>query len=123
MALRTQMRSLRLVRDLLFSQKTEGLLPYRPDPKPDPDGQRPAFVLERAAPEEEGVDCGAVLRELEEGEWKISLRTDGVRINATQVCKRLGGGGHAAAAGATVSGTLEEVEQALLAAIQAGSGD
>ena len=71
----------------------------------------------------EGVDCGAVLRELEEGEWKISLRTDGVRVNATQVCKRLGGGGHAAAAGATVSGTLEEVEQALLAAIQAGSGD
>ena len=60
MALRTQMRSLRLVRDLLFSQKTEGLLPYRPDPKPDPDGQRPAFVLERAAPEEEGVDCGAL---------------------------------------------------------------
>ena len=60
MALRTQMRSLRLVRDLLFSQKTEGLLPYRPDPKPDPDGQRPAFVLERAAPEEEGADCGAL---------------------------------------------------------------
>ena len=29
MALRTQMRSLRLARDLMFSQKTKGLLPYR----------------------------------------------------------------------------------------------
>ena len=69
----------------------------------------------------EGVDCGAVLRELQGGEWKISLRTDGVRINATNVCRRLGGGGHAAAAGATVPGTLEEVEAALLSAIQAES--
>ena len=70
----------------------------------------------------EGVDCGAVLRELQGGEWKISLRTDGVRINATNVCRRLGGGGHAAAAGATVPGTLEEVEAALLSAIQAETG-
>ena len=69
----------------------------------------------------EGVDCGAVLRELQGGEWKMSLRTDGVRINATNVCRRLGGGGHAAAAGATVPGTLEEVEAALLSAIQAES--
>ena len=66
-----------------------------------------------------GVDCGAVLRELESGEWKISLRTDGVRINATSVCRRLGGGGHAAAAGATVTGTEEEAKAALLSAIEA----
>ena len=70
-----------------------------------------------------GVDCGAVFRELEGGEWKISLRTDGVRINATRVCKRLGGGGHAAAAGATVPGDLDAAKGALLAAIQAESGE
>ena len=66
-----------------------------------------------------GVDCGAIFRELPGGEWKISLRTDGVRINATNVCKRLGGGGHAAAAGATVRDSLEAVKARLLAAIQA----
>ncbi len=60
MALRTQMRSLRLARDLMFSQKTEGLLPYRPDPKPDPEARRPAFVLERSEPEAEGVQSGAL---------------------------------------------------------------
>ena len=69
-----------------------------------------------------GVDCGAVLRELEDGEWKISLRTDGVRINATNVCRRLGGGGHAAAAGATVPGTEAQAKAALLSAIEAEEG-
>ena len=70
-----------------------------------------------------GVDCGAIFRELPGGEWKISLRTDGVRVNATKVCKRLGGGGHAAAAGATVPGDLDAAKGALLAAIQAESGE
>ena len=69
-----------------------------------------------------GVDCGAIFRELPGGEWKISLRTDGVRVNATKVCKRLGGGGHAAAAGATVPGDLDAVRAALLSAIQAEAG-
>lgn len=69
-----------------------------------------------------GAECGAVLRELPDGEWKISLRTDGVRINATNICRRLGGGGHAAAAGATVPGSLAEAKEALFAAIQAEIG-
>ena len=47
---------------------------------------------------------------------KISLRT-GPRVNATEVCALLGGGGHAAAAGATLSGTLKEAKQAVLQAI------
>ncbi|MDE7262345.1 MAG: DHH family phosphoesterase [Oscillospiraceae bacterium] len=66
----------------------------------------------------EGVDCGVVLRELKPGEWKLSLRTsDNGRVNATLVCQQLGGGGHAMAAGATVHGTLEEVTDQVLAAI------
>ena len=69
-----------------------------------------------------GVDCGAILRELKDGEWKISLRTDGVRINATRVCQHLGGGGHAAAAGATVSGSYDQAAAALLSAIEAEEG-
>lgn len=64
----------------------------------------------------EGVDCGMILRELEEGKWKVSLRT-GARVNATKVCALLGGGGHAAAAGCTVAGTAAEVRDRMLAAI------
>ena len=67
----------------------------------------------------EGVDCGAVLRELKPGEWKLSLRTGANgRVNATRVCKLLGGGGHAMAAGATVQGSLEEVKRMVLEAIE-----
>ena len=63
-----------------------------------------------------GTDCGVTLRELEGGKVKISLRT-GPRVNATEVCTLLGGGGHAAAAGATMQGTIAEVKQAVLQAI------
>lgn len=66
----------------------------------------------------EGVDCGAVLRELKPGEWKLSLRTGANgRVNATKVCQQLGGGGHAMAAGATIPGELEQVKEKILAAI------
>ena len=66
----------------------------------------------------EGVDCGAVLRELKDGEWKLSLRTGANgRVNATRACGLLGGGGHAMAAGATLYGTLEEVKRQVLDAI------
>lgn len=66
----------------------------------------------------EGVDCGAVLRELRPDEWKLSLRTGtGGRVNATRVCALLGGGGHAMAAGATLKGTLEQVKAQTLAAV------
>ena len=41
------------------------------------------------------------MRELGDGVWKFSLRT-GERVNATEVCRLLGGGGHACAAGATL---------------------
>ncbi len=64
----------------------------------------------------EGVDCGMILRELEESRWKVSLRT-GARVNATRVCGLLGGGGHAAAAGCTLSGSREQARDRMLAAI------
>ena len=75
----------------------------------------------------EGVDCGALLRELRPGEWKLSLRTGANGwVNATSVCRRLGGGGHAMAAGATIPGTLEEVKakirEAVAAALAEGEG-
>lgn len=51
----------------------------------------------------QGVDCAVTMRELQPNVWKLSLRT-GARVNATEVCRLMGGGGHAAAAGATIEG-------------------
>ena len=66
----------------------------------------------------EGVDCGALLRELTPGKWKLSLRTGANgRVNATEACALLGGGGHAMASGATVCGDLAEVKAKILFAI------
>lgn len=66
----------------------------------------------------EGVDTSVTIRELKPGKCKLSLRTDPAKLNATHVCAQLGGGGHAAASGATVDGTVEEAEAAILAAIR-----
>ncbi|MCI2058325.1 MAG: DHH family phosphoesterase [Oscillibacter sp.] len=64
----------------------------------------------------EGTDCAVTARELGHNVWKLSLRT-GSRVNATRVCALLGGGGHAAAAGATVEASLEETRRRVLDAI------
>ena len=69
----------------------------------------------------EGTDCGITLRELKPGMVKLSLRT-GPRVDACAVCQRLGGGGHTAAAGATVDGTLEDAKALILKAYRAVVG-
>ena len=69
----------------------------------------------------EGTDCGITLRELKPGRVKLSLRT-GPRVDACAVCQRLGGGGHTAAAGATVDGTLEDAKALILKAYRAVVG-
>lgn len=67
----------------------------------------------------EGVLHSATIRELRPGECKISLRTNPNFLNATETCARLGGGGHIAASGCTVYGSMEEAEAAILGAIDA----
>ena len=69
----------------------------------------------------EGTDCGITLRELKPGKVKLSLRT-GPRVDACAVCQRLGGGGHKAAAGATVDGTLKDAKALVLKAYRAVVG-
>lgn len=64
-----------------------------------------------------GVLHTATIREHEGGECRVSVRTKADELNATRVCARLGGGGHKAASGCTVKGTVEEAERAILAAI------
>jgi len=70
----------------------------------------------------DGTDCAVTFRELRPDVWKLSVRT-GSRINATNVCALMGGGGHAAAAGCTVEAPLEEVKQRVLESIAQNAPD
>lgn len=62
-----------------------------------------------------GVEIAVMLRQVSEG-GKISLRTS-PRFDAAELCRKLGGGGHKAAAGATISGGVEAAKEAILRVI------
>jgi phosphoesterase RecJ-like protein len=64
-----------------------------------------------------GVQTAVTIQELHPGECKLSVRT-GVELNASKVCALLGGGGHAAASGCTVMGTVAEAKAAIMGAIR-----
>lgn len=70
----------------------------------------------------EGVDCAVTMRELRPNVWKMSVRT-GARVNATNVCRLLGGGGHAAAAGCTVESSWLDAKLRILDAIAQNAPD
>src|SRR5258708_39815721 len=61
------------------------------------------------------ADVALIFVERQDGKVKISWRSV-PGINVADVAAQFGGGGHAAAAGAEVAGTLEEVETRVLAA-------
>ena len=65
----------------------------------------------------EGVKVGVLMRELEDGSFKCSLRTHG-EIDASVIAAKLGGGGHAGAAACTVAEDKETVTRMLLDAIE-----
>ena len=65
----------------------------------------------------EGTRTGLLLRELNDGRWKVSLRTDG-SVHAGRVLEAVGGGGHADAAGAVTAGPPEAIEAAVLAELE-----
>jgi len=64
----------------------------------------------------EGVKVGIMIRELSDRQHKLSLRTSPM-IDASAICARLGGGGHRAAAGATVNSNFVDTKAAILEAI------
>lgn len=66
----------------------------------------------------EGVLVGAVIKEKTDGTFGVSVRTDG-DIDASEICSRLGGGGHKGAAGASFSCSYEEGKKELLDIIKA----
>lgn len=65
----------------------------------------------------EGVIAGVTLKQIGDDEFKVSLRTY-PPLDASAICKALGGGGHKGAAGATVKGSLSEVKEKVLAAVK-----
>lgn len=65
----------------------------------------------------QNVKLSLLVRENSESEWKLSARSV-PGVNAGSVCTEFGGGGHVTAAGASLSGSLESVREALLAAAE-----
>lgn len=66
----------------------------------------------------EGVLVGVTMRELKDGTFKASVRTHG-DVDASEICKRLGGGGHKGAAGCTLYGPMQKAVNALVKEIKA----
>lgn len=55
-----------------------------------------------------GVDCAIFMYELEEGGYKVSMRSN-EKVNVSVIAKTFGGGGHIKAAGVTMDGTEKEI--------------
>ena len=64
----------------------------------------------------EGTRTGLLLRQLPDGTWKVSLRTDG-SVHAGHILQAIGGGGHLDAAGAVTNGPPEASQAAVLSAL------
>lgn len=63
-----------------------------------------------------GVDCAIFMYETENGEFKVSLRSN-EQVDVAKVVSNFGGGGHVRAAGCTIKGTVQECVDKLMAHI------
>ena len=63
----------------------------------------------------EGVCIGITVKQKEDGGYKISVRTT-QGYNAGALCAQFGGGGHQAAAGCSMTGTLAQVKEQIVQA-------
>lgn len=63
-----------------------------------------------------GVEVAALIREVEEGCYRFSLRSNG-SVNVAEIASHFGGGGHLRAAAFTMEGTLESVKHQFLAEV------
>lgn len=64
----------------------------------------------------EGVLVGITIRAQENGEFRISLRSENP-VDSSAICAVFGGGGHTNAAGCTLTGALDDVTAKLLDAV------
>lgn len=66
----------------------------------------------------EGVDVGICVKEKKPGVFKASMRTSAL-VNAAEICQKLGGGGHARAAGCSFDGDGVTVDVACEKVVEA----
>jgi len=59
------------------------------------------------------IRISILIKELDDGEFKVSLRSKG-RLNVSKIADRLGGGGHPNAAGIKMKGSLQQVKEEIL---------
>jgi phosphoesterase RecJ-like protein len=64
-----------------------------------------------------GVHVAIFIYETEDGSQKVSMRSDGA-VDVAAICVKHGGGGHVRAAGATMSGTPEQLLETLLSDVK-----
>ncbi len=65
----------------------------------------------------EDTEVGILMKEREPGVFRCSFRP-AEDVNVSDICRMLGGGGHAKAAGCTVEGGLEDAKKRLISAVE-----
>ncbi|MED4750171.1 bifunctional oligoribonuclease/PAP phosphatase NrnA [Brevibacillus choshinensis] len=69
----------------------------------------------------EGVEVGVSFVESEAGAVKVSMRARD-RVNVSTIAKKLGGGGHAKAAGCTIRGSLQQAKETVRLVLEEALG-
>lgn len=69
-----------------------------------------------------GVEAAVFLRELPQGQIRLSLRGKG-KVNVAAIAGKMGGGGHENAAGCTLDGPLDRARERILAELRLAVGD
>lgn len=64
-----------------------------------------------------GTEAAVIFIEQPTGDFKVSFRSRG-QVDCSEVAQQFGGGGHKAAAGASLSGSLEEIKAQVLPAMR-----
>ena len=64
----------------------------------------------------EGVDVGVTIREKDDCQYKISMRSS-EQVDVSKICGLLGGGGHMRSSGCVLEGNFDQVLQKVLTAI------
>ncbi len=70
----------------------------------------------------EGVIAAATFRQIGQDEYKLSVRTNG-SVDASEVCKSFGGGGHKMAAGCTMQGEYDKLKLLMAQKLYEGKND
>lgn len=65
----------------------------------------------------EGIIAGVTIKERQPDVYKVSIRTHSP-LDASEICRKLGGGGHARAAGCELSGKIDDVKSKILNTIK-----